>query len=124
MSWTKASVNGFLVATEALTLPNGAATDVNSSSIDFIPKGADFTIFANTAATNTTAQGDVDVEGSFDGSTWSKLKADAVVDYDTATKAYFYDVSTLGAAPYYRLVVTSDGNQAAESFTVKVVTYN
>lgn len=121
MAWTKETTNGFLVATETLTLPSAASTDVNSSSIDFAKKGSDFIVFANTGATDLTADGDVDVQVSFDGSTWATLKADLIASIDNTTAVAFFDVSAEGEAPYYRLTITNDGNQAAEEVVVKVV---
>lgn len=122
MAWAKTNTNGYGVWTETITLPAaGNSTAKNSSTIDFVPPGSDFTVMANLAAVNTASDGDVDVQVSHNGSTWSTIKADLIATFDTAVKSALYDVSANGAAPYYRLQITNDGNQNSESFQVAVL---
>lgn len=127
MAWTKTSSTnpggGYLVATETLTFPSAASTATNSSTIDFIPPGKGFTVFTNTGVVNTNSDGDVDIQVSFDGTTFVTL-VEADASFDNAAGVFVYDPvnnSSHGAAPYYRLQCTHDGNQSAESFGVAIV---
>lgn len=114
----------YLTIEETLTLPSGASTAVNGSTFQ-IPAGAkSFTVIFNTGATNTTADGDVDIQVSGDNSSFATLVADFIASFDAATVTATYDPvnnSAHGIAPYFRIQVTNDGNQAAETVTYQVV---
>ncbi len=121
MTWTKTSKNGYLVATETLTLLATSA-DVASSVVDFIPPGSDFVVIANTGATNLSADCDVAVHVSTasDG-TFVLLKDNLVATIDNATKASLYDASANGEAPYYKLVLDPAGVEAGESVGLAIL---
>lgn len=120
MSWTKRSENGFLVATETVTLL-AASTDVSTSVIDFLKPGKDFVVISNAAATNLSSDADVAVSVCDTSSgTFVLLKDDLETTIDAAAKSSIYDVSANGESPYYKLVVDPDGVEAATN-TVKFV---
>lgn len=125
MAWTKTTVAGKIVYEETLTLPTTASTSVDTSELgDKIPPGTAFVVFANTAATNTTADGDVDVIVSSDGTNYGTLVADLIASFDTKVGVAKFDPVNNSAhanAPYMKLRVTNDGNQNGESFKIAVV---
>jgi len=125
MAWTKVKAGGIgdqSLYTEDITLPTSASTTMYSSSFS-VPYGESFFVFTNTAAVNTTEDGDVDLQVSWDDTTFVTLVADIEASFDTITGVYLYNpqlTAAHGSAPFYRLAVTSDGNQAGETFGVAV----
>ena len=125
MAWTKTSQRGYMVATETLTLPTGASTDVSSSVIDWVKPGQDFLIVGNTAATALTATCDVDVDICMTSTgTFVLLKDTAISNLATAgtPQSVLYDVSVSGEAPFYKIRLDPDGNEAGEKVTIAVIT--
>lgn len=128
MAWSQDvpnSTHHYAIWTESLTLPSAASTDVNSSvmlpGLQFHP-ARDILVIANTAETDLTADGGVDVEGSFDGgTTWVKLHTDLIGSIDNTVAHGLFDVSAKGTLPQLRLTVTSDANQAGETLIVALV---
>lgn len=123
MAWTKTSVRGYLVATDTVTFT--ASTDDKSTTvIDWIKPGQDFVVIANTAAANTTANADVDIDCCMtsDG-TFAILKADLIVDTIVSNaRSAVYDASLNGEAPYYKIRFDPDATMGAVTITVAVIT--
>lgn len=114
---------GYDVYKETLTLPNAAATNSDTKKFS-VPPGRAFTVIANEGATNTASNGDVDILGSYDGTTFFTALADLIDGFDTVTKVAKYDPAnqaTHPAFPFYKVRLTHDGNQSAESVIVTVL---
>ena len=123
MAWVEKSVGDMIVYTETVTLPSGASTAVNTSALT-VPYGTKLTVFANTAGLTLTADGDIDVQVSFDGTAYSTLVANLLASIQSAVFVATYDptlTAAHGSAPYIRFQITNDGNQGAESFSFAVV---
>lgn len=120
MAWnTGTTENDRVVFTETVTLAN--ADTANSSSIDFVPPGKDFTVLINTGAVNTTGAVTTDLEGSLDESTYGDIDASFAADCDTAMIIKAYDVSASGDFPYYRLGFDSVADDSATTIDVSIV---
>jgi hypothetical protein len=122
MAWTKTSEGGihpkYGVYSETLTTKQvGNGTSNWTSVIDFVPPGVDFTVIANTAATNLSASTHVELFVSYtkDAALAARYR-DKVTPFlsvtsaiDAATKVLMRDVSARGQYPYYWLKVPSGG---------------
>jgi len=119
MSWTKTSERGYAVATETVTMLTTTGA-VLTSVIDFLPPGVDFTIITNADGTDLSADADVDLHicDTSTGTFAALGEVDGSVDNAVGIK--FWDVSTAGEAPYYKLNFAPDGNQKSGD-TVKYV---
>lgn len=137
MAWTITSegVRGnplYGVYSETLTtkaVGNGASNW--TSIIDFIPPGVDFTVFANTAATNLSLSTHVELFVAYTrdaaavtaGGRALRFRSKVTpflaltAELDTATKVLFRDTSVRGQFAYYFLKVPTGGG----SVTMKVV---
>jgi hypothetical protein len=126
MAWTKTSQRGYLVATEELTLPSLASTDVSSSVIDWIPPGKNFVVLANLGATNIANNVTIDIDAcTTPTGTFGQIKADLIAaGMDTVMAGAVYLVGTYGEAPYYKVRVDPAGPEAGESFKIAVVVAN
>ena len=101
---------------ETLTLSN--ASTANGAAFQ-VKKNADFTVFINTGAVNTSAV-TTDLEGSHDGTTWSDINASFGADCDTAMIVVQYDSSANGDFPYFRLTFDSVGDDSALDITYEI----
>src|SRR5574343_356078 len=135
MAWTLTSEGkdkGFAVYSETLTTKSvGNGVSNWTSIIDFVPKGSDFTVIANTAATNTSTSTHVELfvayskNASAATATGRALRYRSAVtpflpvtaEIDTTTKLLLRDVSVRGEYPYYFLKIPRGGG----SVTLKVV---
>jgi len=103
-AWAKAS--------ETLTYSSTSSTaeDLTSSVVDFIPKGKDFLVLANTGGTNLSSDADIAVQvcGTSSG-TFVLLKDDLITSIDNKVAAALYDISSYGEAPFYKLLIDADG---------------
>lgn len=111
----------FAKASETLTVAtsDSAGQDLTSSVIDWLPKGVDFTVVANSGATNLSSDADIAVKacGTSTG-TFALLKDDLITSMDAKAAAATYDVSLNGEMPFYKLFVDSDGVQKATDTVV------
>lgn len=126
MAWTKTSEGGAtkkytvystdLVAKE---VGSGVTGDNWTPVIDFVPPGHDFTVIANTAATNTSASSPVMLYVSYSATAAVTARyrqnhtpfISLTSEVDTASPVLFRNVSTYGQFPYYWLKVpTAGGN--------------
>jgi len=122
MTWSKKTVNGYLVATETLTYSSTSSTpeDLTSSTIDFIPPGKDFVVVANLDATNLSSDADIAIKVAAESTdTFAVLKDDLITTMDAAVKSAIYDISSYGEMPYYQIFIDADGVEAATD-TVKL----
>ncbi|MCP4393519.1 MAG: hypothetical protein GY804_04540 [Alphaproteobacteria bacterium] len=132
MAWTKNTVQrgskSYIVATETLTVAtsDAAGEDLTSSVINWIPPGQDFVVISNTGATSLSSDADVDVHVcATSGGTYAVLKADLEAALTNAVYAGVYDISANGEAPFYKLVVDSDGVQLkTDTIGFAVITQN
>ena len=108
---------------ETLTTYSGRAV---FSSVFSVPPGRDFSVIMNTAATNVSTSGHVELFVSIDGTNyyrWNKAGFNATTTlFDTATVVLVYDVSTHGQFPYYKLKYTNGGGSVATQISVNGVT--
>jgi len=118
MAWTKNTVQrgnaSYIVATETLTVATSdvAGEDLTSSVINWIPPNQDFVVISNTGATDLSSDADVAVHVcATSGGTYVLLKDDLETTIDAAVKSSVYDVSANGEAPFYKIVIDSDGVQ-------------
>ena len=124
------SKNVFKSATETLTVvaSNASNQDLTTSVIDFIPKGSDFLVVANTAAKNMSSDADIAVLASATrGGTYGLLKDDLMTTTDAIVSAKPYIANSgagaagYGEAPYYKIFVDSDGVQKKDDeFTIAI----
>lgn len=127
MAWKKQSVGGFLLATETLTLPTGAATDSETSVIDFIPRGRGFVAVINTGATNTASASVTDLVSAVGagGTVFEAIVEGFAADLDTAVKVSKFrpkrDDSAVVCSPRYKLRLEHAGNQTGESVTIALL---
>ena len=124
MAWTITSVgkssttkgsrdNVFIKAVETVTLPS-SSPETSSSVIDWIPKGQDFTVIANSGGSTLSASCDIDVTVCDTATgTFVRLKSDLVSTVSDAAKAALYDVSANGEAPYYKLLIDPEAIMAS-----------
>jgi hypothetical protein len=127
MAWVKSVRNGFSCAYEDLTLPTGASTDSVTSPIDFIPRGAKFTVFMNVKATDLASAAPTDVQIDLGALGWYTHLADFIADCDNAQVVGVYDgrlTATHVHAPRYRLALDHGGNQTGEVVRVGIVWEN
>ena len=154
MAWTKTAegmkagdINAqttrpeYLVYSTTLT-PTGQSQveDVTwTPVIDFIPPGTDFTVIANTAASNTSASAHIELFVGYDKDAPNPVSGTALLRYldyatpfirvtseiDSATKILFRDVSAQGEFPYYWLKYatggTTSGGTANATVIIKVI---
>jgi hypothetical protein len=122
MAWSKRTENGRVVATETITFADQQATDINTSFIDFIPKGADFTVIAD-PSTCLSAQADVAVWiCATSGGTYSMILDDLIATIGAGLpESAIYDNSLKGDSPYFKLYVDPAGVQDADSVTLTVI---
>lgn len=127
------SQNVFKSASETLTvaLSNAANQDLTSSVIDFIPKGSNFVVFANTGATNLSSDADIAVLASpTSGGTFGLLKDDLIASVDAIAPSAPYIANSgggtagYGESPYYKLFVDSDGVQKKADTVVLTVIWD
>lgn len=117
--WSGDTVNKRWVNTETVTLGNAAT--VYSSTIDWVKPGNDFLVFGNTAVLNSVGAVTVEVQASFDGSTWATVTSSFLSDLDNTTLAALYDNSAKGDAPYYRLAIACAANDSANTMDFVVI---
>lgn len=135
MAWSLTSEGndkGYSVYSETLTTKSvGNGTSNWSSIINFIPKGADFTVIANTAATNLSTSTHVELFVSYTPTSSSATSTGRALRYrsavtpfipvtseiDSVTKLLLRDVSVRGEYPYYFLKIPKGGG----SVTLKVI---
>lgn len=119
--FTKTSVNGRLVASEGWDTLANAGT-VNGTTIDFIKKDQNFVLIINTAAVGTAGVDSATfvIEGSHDGTTFVTLVSDPVA-FDAATGVYHYVNATSGDMPYYRISITSSGDDSGVTTMAYVI---
>jgi hypothetical protein len=154
MAWTKTaegrttgSISGqtdkkeYLVYSTTLT-PTGQSQveDVTwTPVIDFIPPGTDFTVIANTAASNLSASAHIELFVGYDRTAPVPVKDTALLRYrdyvtpfirvtseiDNASKILFRDVSANGQYPYYWLKYatggTTSGGTGGNTVIIKVI---
>jgi len=125
MAWTRTTQNGRTVATETLTFTQDQATDLASSAITWIPKGADFTVIATVSAC-LSAAADIAVWACDSESGTYALLLDNFIATGTwdvgATKvAAIYDNSLKGDSPYFKLYVDPSGAQDGDSVYLTVI---
>jgi len=118
MSWTKNTIQrgskSYIVATETLTVAtsDAAGEDLTSTVINWLPPGQDFVVLSNTGATSLSSDADVDVHTcATSGGTYVVLKADLEAALTNSIHSALYDISSNGEAPFYKIVVDSDGVQ-------------
>jgi len=126
MPWTKTSEGSvtplYTVWSTDLTTKvggSGVTGDNWTPVIDFIPPGTDFTVIANTAATNTSASSPVHLYVGYSqtAALASRYRSNVTPfisltsEVDTATPILMRDVSAQGQFPYYWLKIpTAGGN--------------
>lgn len=120
----RAKNNLFNKASETLTVAtsDSAGQDLTTSVVDFLPKGVDFLVIANSGGTNLSSDADLAVKacGTSTG-TFALLKDDLIAAMDAVAAASFYDVSSNGEAPFYKFFVDSDGVQKkTDTVTIEV----
>ncbi len=135
MAWTLSSEGevtqpGYAVYSETLTTKSlGNGTSNWTSKIDFIPPGKNFTIIANTAATNLSVSTHVELFTSWNktatvasGRTRSDVTPfiSLTAEVDTATVHLNRVVATHGEFPYYWGKIPLGGG----SVTIKVLIYD
>ena len=140
MAWTKTSEgklnNGkYTVYSETLTPIGDTVSSKRSSIIDFIPPGTDFTVIANSAASNLSSSGHIELWTSYTrnptwGSSVYRLHQTPFLsltgNIDNVAKVAFRDVSTYGQYPYYFLKIGTNGDTDAggtgnATVTLKVI---
>ena len=140
MAWTKTSEGNpgdkpYTIYSETLTPIGDTVSSMRSSVIDFIPPGTDFTVIANTAASNISASAHHELWTSYvRGSTWGKDTyrlhqtpfLSLTGNIDNASLVAFRDVSTYGQYPYYFLKIgtatdTTSGGTGNATVTLKVI---
>lgn len=124
-AWTSSSEghNGkyTVYSTDLVCKQVGSGVEGNNWTpvIDFIPPGTDFTVIANTAATNTSASSPVMLYVGYSRNAALAYRyrsnftpfISLTSEVDTATPILFRDVSVRGQFPYYWLKVpTAGGN--------------
>jgi hypothetical protein len=124
MAWIKSTVNGYATAYEDLTLPTGASTDTETSPIDFIPRGAKFTVFMNVLATDLASAAPTDVYVDCGNLGWIIHLADFLATCDNVQVVGVWDgrlTATHITAPRYQLRLDHGGNQTGEVVRVQLV---
>lgn len=117
MAFTASSANGRVILSEDTALANaGAAYSANF----IVAEGEDFTVFMNTGATDAATTLTCEVQGSWDGTSFIDVTSSFAAPGD-AMAVGFYDVSTKGDFPYYRVKYTSGGNDSGKTATTKIV---
>ena len=99
-----------------------------SSVIDFVPPGTDFTVIANTAATNTSASSPVMLYVGYSrtAAVTARYRKNVTPfisltsEVDSSTPNLHYDVSANGEYPYYWLKIPTAGG----NINVKVMVGN
>ena len=115
MAITKTSENGYVVLTEALTIPDSAGANVvtvNGSKISEDLSNRKLLAYCEiTTATTTDGDLDLSVQGSMDGVTYVDLDASVIDALDTSDTSKAVGVVDLSNyyAPYYRIQVFTDG---------------
>ncbi len=131
MAWTTELVSNvqgkdYVVMSETLTTKSvGNGTSNWTSVIDFVPPGTDFTVIANSAATNLSTSTHVELFVGYSSSaaiaTRYRMAESPFVsltsEIDSATKVLMRDVSSKGQFPFYWLKVPVGGG----SVTMKVI---
>lgn len=138
MAWTISSEGkdkSYAVYTETLTPIGDTVSSMRTSIIDFIPPGTDFTVIANSAASNISASAHLELWASYDeGAAWGtnvyRLHQTPFLSLtgsvDNASLVAFRDISTHGQYPYYYLKIgsatdTTSGGTANATVTMKVI---
>lgn len=138
MAWTKTSEGkdkGYAVYSETLTPIGDTVSSTRTSIIDFIPAGHDFTVIANSASSNLSASGHIELWMSYTKTpTWGtnvyRLHETPFLsltgNIDNTYKVAFRDVSTYGQYPYYFLKIgtatdTTSGGTGNATVTMKVI---
>ena len=140
MSWTNTSEGkrnneGYTVYSETLTPIGDTVSSMQSSIIDFIPPGTDFTVIANTAASNLSATGHIELWTTYDrDTTWGtdtyRLHETPFLSLtgtiDNASKVAFRDVAAYGQYPYYFLKIgtatdTTSGGTGNATVNLRII---
>ena len=126
---------GYAVYSTTLTPIGDTVSSTRTSVIDFIPPGTDFTVIANTASSNLSASGHIELWASYTKSpTWGtnvyRLHETPFLsltgNIDNTYKVAMRDVSTYGQYPYYFLKIgtatdTTSGGTGNATVTIKVI---
>jgi hypothetical protein len=111
----------WVVKSETLTVTT--TTDKEGSSFT-VPPGQDFLVGIYNASTASNTL-DVDVDASFDGTTFAtSFKADVIANKAVTAGTIAvgnYDISANGEAPYYRLRIDPDAS--VSDTTLDYITY-
>jgi len=138
MAWSKSSEGkdkGYAVYSETLTPKGDTVSSTRTSIIDFIPRGTDFTVIANSTSTNISASAHIELWASYNsGATWGtdvyRIKETPFLsltgNIDNTYCVAYRDVSLKGQYPYYFLKIgsatdTTSGSTAGATVTMKVI---
>lgn len=126
MAFTKDSTNGYLVASEAKTLPASATTEY-SSEIDFLKyrhagNNNQYCTFVITLSGVSGTNVDFALYGAYASGGTKFLLKDALIADQTAagTVAGTIDIKAY-PAPYYYVAWTADADESANTVTVRVL---
>jgi len=119
MAWSASTINSRTTLTETLTITGTSAQ--TSSTTTYITTRAPFTVSVNTANTNTDAEIDAEIQGSYDESAWHTLTDDFIMNADSAGKSNVYWPDRNGNLPYYRVNIIAASSLTTDSVTVKIV---
>lgn len=129
MAFTETGVGKYLLASEALALPDSdgaAVTSVASSTIAYDLSNKKFlvTLLVTEVCAGDGAL-DIKVQGSYDGTTWTDIDASLSIDVDPTglNTATAWADTTGYYAPYYRFLVFSDGTDTQDEAAV-LLTYS
>jgi hypothetical protein len=127
MAWsTEVREGGYGMRQETVTLASGAATDVSTSVIDFIPAGRSWQVYCNTEAVDITGaiEADLELDASFDKATFTVMVANLIATISAvANPVSIVPERTAGHgyAPYFKLRIDPSGNTAAEEINIRIV---
>jgi hypothetical protein len=125
MAWVKSTQNGRVVATETLTFTQDQTTDLASSEIDFIPKGADFQVQGTVSACLSAAADIAVYTAPKSGGTYVLIKdnliATGVWDVGSVAVQALYDNSANGDGPYFKIYIDPAGAQDGDSVYLTII---
>lgn len=129
-----ASKDEFVVVSETLYPIGDTVSSRFTSVIDFIPPGTDFAVIANTAPSNMSASGHIELFYSYDkdATIANRVRSNVTpfkpvtAEVDNATKWLVRDVSAQGQYPYYWLKFatgtdSTTGGTGGASMIIKVL---
>ena len=140
MAWSSTSEGSgergkYTIWSETLTPIGDTVSSMRSSVIDFIPPGTDFTVIANTAGSNMSASGHLELWTSYNKAvTWGtdtyRLNETPFISLtgtiDNTSNVLFRDISTYGQYPYYLLKLgmatdTTSGGTGNATVNLRVI---